>query len=85
MEAEELDMQVMEIFRRVLSAEHPSTLTNMVILAFTWQEEGRVAEAVMLLEEYVQLRTLISGANHSNTLSSSTALMGWETERLKVD
>jgi hypothetical protein len=85
MEAEELDMQVMENFRRVLSAEHPSTLTIMAILAFTWQEEGRVAEAIRLLEECVQLRTLILGANHSNTLSSSTALMGWETERLKVD
>jgi hypothetical protein len=35
MEAEELDMQVMENFRRVLSAEHPSTLTNIAILAFT--------------------------------------------------
>lgn len=35
MEAEELDMQVMENLRRVLSAEHPSTLTNMAILAIT--------------------------------------------------
>jgi hypothetical protein len=34
-EAEELEVQVMETFKRVLGAEHPDTLTTMNNLAFT--------------------------------------------------
>jgi hypothetical protein len=40
-EAEELFMQVMETFKRVLGAEHPDTLTSMNHLAYTWREQER--------------------------------------------
>jgi Tetratricopeptide repeat len=36
-EAEEMLMQVMERSLRVLGKEHPSTLTSMNNLAFTWK------------------------------------------------
>ena len=54
-------------------------------LAFTWKGQGRVAEAIKLMEECVQLRTLVLGADHPHTLSSSTVLIEWETERLEID
>jgi len=61
----------------LIGAEHPSTLTSMNNLAFTWKWQGRVAEAIKLMEECVQLRTLVLGGGHSDTLSSFTALIGW--------
>jgi hypothetical protein len=37
---EELEVQVMETIKRVLGAEHPSTLTSMGNLAATYWNEG---------------------------------------------
>ncbi|PVH98647.1 hypothetical protein DM02DRAFT_530734, partial [Periconia macrospinosa] len=37
-EAEELEVQVMETIKRVLGAEHPSTLTSMDSLASTYSK-----------------------------------------------
>ena len=39
-EAEELEAQVMETFKRVLGAEHPDTLTSMANLAWTYGNQG---------------------------------------------
>jgi hypothetical protein len=36
-EAEELEVQVRETRKRVLGAEHPSSLTSMNYLAYTWR------------------------------------------------
>ena len=49
-EAEELFVQVMETRKRVLGAEHPSTLTSMANLAF-----GR-KNGILLMEECFRLR-----------------------------
>jgi len=83
-EAEELEVQVMETRKRVLGAEHPSTLTSMNNLAFTWRGHGRDADAFKLMEECVTVRSRILGANHPDTLSSHTALLGWQTEELEI-
>ena len=40
-EAEQLDVQVLEMRRRVLGEEHPDMLTSMVILALTYQNQGQ--------------------------------------------
>ena len=40
--------QAMKTRKRVLSAEHPSTLTSMANLAFTWKNQGRFAGALQL-------------------------------------
>ena len=44
-EAEELEVQVMQISLRVLGEEHPSTLTSMANLAATYRNQGRWKEA----------------------------------------
>ena len=74
----------MEIRKKKLGADHPDTLASMNNLAFTWKEQKRVAEAIELMKQCVQLRTKVLGAEHPYTLSSSGALMIWKTESLKL-
>ena len=71
-------MQVIEISKRVLGEGHPSTLTSMNNLAFTWESQGRRAEAINLMEKCVDLRNRILGADHPATLSSSAACATWQ-------
>ena len=40
-EAEKLQVQVMKTRKRVLKEEHPDTLTSMVNLVATYQNQGR--------------------------------------------
>ncbi|EMD58161.1 hypothetical protein COCSADRAFT_104582, partial [Bipolaris sorokiniana ND90Pr] len=49
-EAEELDVQVMQMRKRVLGDEHPNTLTSTNNLAFTLQSQARREEALALME-----------------------------------
>ncbi|RJE18902.1 Phosphorylase superfamily [Aspergillus sclerotialis] len=70
-EAEELDVQVMETRKKVLGAEHPSTLTSMANLAFTWKMQGRGAEALDLLQNCVELQMKVLCVDHPDTLLSS--------------
>jgi hypothetical protein len=44
-EAEELKVQVMEMRKTVLGAEHPDTLASMNNLASTYKKQGRWKEA----------------------------------------
>jgi hypothetical protein len=83
-EVEELEVQVMEVGKRVRGVEHPDTLTSMNNLAFTWKEQGRDTEALNLMEECITVRTQILGTDHPDTLSSRTTLLGWQTEALEI-
>jgi hypothetical protein len=74
----------METFKRVLGAEHPSTLTSMANLASTYRDQGRGIEALKLMEECVTLQTRIIGTNHPDTLSSRTALLRWQTKEVEI-
>ena len=74
----------MEMRKRVLGPEHPDTLTSMNNLAFTWKWYGRDKEAMELMKECVALWTKVVGINHPQTLSSSTALLAWQTEELEI-
>ena len=47
-EAEQLDIQVMDMRKKVLGAEHPDTLTSMANLAVTYRDQGRRNEAEQL-------------------------------------
>src|SRR2546429_650313 len=49
------------------------------------KERGQDAEAIKLMEKCLQLRTLLLGADHPDTLSSSAALKWWQTSRLEID
>ena len=72
----------METRKRLLGAEHPSTLTTMNNLAFTWERQGRDTEALKLMEECVRLRTRVLGIDHPDTTSSFATLIRWQTEKL---
>jgi Tetratricopeptide repeat len=74
----------MEARKMKLGADHPSTLTSMANLAFTWKSQGRVDDAINLMEEFVILQTQTIGINHPNTSASQIILLGWQTERLRV-
>jgi hypothetical protein len=43
----------METKKRVLGAEHPSTVNVKVNLAFTFKAQGRDREALSLMEKYL--------------------------------
>jgi hypothetical protein len=83
-EAEPLQVQAMETWKRVLGAEHPDTLKSINNLAMTWKLHGRYLEALQLMEECVQLQTRILGENHPRTLSSSRILLEWQAENLEI-
>jgi hypothetical protein len=74
----------METSKKKLGADHPSTLTSMANLAFTWKGQGQDAEAVRLMRECVWLRQSILGIDHPHFISSSGTLAGWEAEQADV-
>lgn len=57
-EAEKLFVQVMEIRKTKLGADHPSTLMSMNSLAHTWQNMGKKSEAIDSMQEFIRLRKL---------------------------
>jgi hypothetical protein len=75
----------MKTSKTKLEADHPSTLTSMNNLAFTWEGLDRDTEALKLMEECVTVRIRILGTNHPHTLSSCATLLRWQTEELEID
>jgi DNA transposition AAA+ family ATPase len=73
-EAEELEVQVMEILKKKLGADHPDTLTSMANLAVTYSEQGREDEAEKLQIDVLELRKKKLGADHPSTLTSMANL-----------
>lgn len=49
-EAEELEVQVMELRKRVLGPEHPDTLTSMSNLAFPCKGQGKIKNFLALIK-----------------------------------
>ena len=47
-EAEQLEVQVMDMRKRLLGPDHPHTLTSMANLASTYSDQGRWNEAEQL-------------------------------------
>ncbi|KAK3898497.1 hypothetical protein C8A05DRAFT_18935, partial [Staphylotrichum tortipilum] len=72
-----LEVQVMETSKTKLGADHPHTLTSMNNLAFTWEVEGRHADALALMEHCAQARQRVLGADHPDTLSSLATVTKW--------
>jgi hypothetical protein len=71
--AEERNVQVMEMRKRVLGQEHPDTLTGMANLAFTWKSRESDVEALELMKACLLLRKQKLGADHPDTISSFRA------------
>lgn len=73
-------MQVVESRKRVLGAEHADALSSMSNLAFTWKDQDRNKETIILMIECVQLRERVLGPDHPFTSSSCAVLNRWERE-----
>ena len=61
-EAENLEVQVMYMRKKLLGAEHPDTLMGMANLASTYRHQGRWNEAEQLDVEVMVLRKKLLGA-----------------------
>jgi len=91
-EAEELEVRVIETRKRVLGAEHPSTLTSMANLALMYKDQGRWKEAENLEVQVKETSLRVLGKEHPSTLTiksnlaSTYAYQGWwkEAEYLGV-
>lgn len=70
-------MQVIEVEKRVLGAEHPLTLTSLHNLAIVYKGQGRHSGAIALMENILELRTKSLGANHPDTEDAASWLKEW--------
>ncbi|PIG87103.1 kinesin light chain, partial [Aspergillus arachidicola] len=73
-EAEELEVQVIELRKQVLGPEHPDTLTSMNNLASIYWNQGRWKEAEELGVQVMELYKQILGPEHPSTLTSMNNL-----------
>jgi hypothetical protein len=70
MEAEELDVKIMETRKKVLGEEHPFTLISMGHLAATYRNQERWKEAEELDVKVIETRKKVLGEEHPSTLTS---------------
>ena len=68
--AEQLEVQVMEMRKNLLGAEHPDTLTAIGNLASSYMHQGRWNEAEQLEVQVVDLRKKLLGEEHPDTLTA---------------
>lgn len=68
----------METRRRLLGEEHPSTLSSMANLASTWNKQGKIDEAITLLERCYKLQVHVRGPSHHHTVTSGSTLKKWQ-------
>jgi len=69
-----LEVQVMEIRKKVLGPEHLDTLTVMGSLASTYQSQGRWKEAEELQVQVMETWKKVLGPEHPDTLASMNNL-----------
>ncbi|KAJ7708541.1 hypothetical protein B0H14DRAFT_3172584 [Mycena olivaceomarginata] len=84
-DAEALFVVVMEVRKRVLGEEHPSTLTSMASLASTYRHQGHWKDAEALEVEVMEMRKRVLGEEHPDTLTSMGNLAStyWNQGRWK--
>ncbi|KAI3318819.1 hypothetical protein HD806DRAFT_511072 [Xylariaceae sp. AK1471] len=67
---EQMQLDVIELSRMLLSKTHPSTLTTMANLALTYYDQGRWKEAESLEVHVMETRKTVLGPDHPDTLTS---------------
>jgi tetratricopeptide (TPR) repeat protein len=72
--AEPLCLATVELRRRVLGKEHPSTLASLNSLATLYRIQGRYPEAEALFVNAVAVRRRVLGEGHPDTLLSMNGL-----------
>jgi hypothetical protein len=55
-EAEQLEVQVLDMRKKLLGAEHPDTLSSMGNLASTYHDQGKFDEAEQLEVQVLDMR-----------------------------
>ena len=68
--AEQLEVQVMDMRKKLLGAEHPDTLASMENLATTYSKQGRWNEAEQLQVQVMDMRKKLVGEEYPDTLTS---------------
>ena len=66
--AEQLEVQVLDMRKKVLGAEHPDTLKSMAKLASIYSSQGKWNEAEQLDIQVLDMRKELFGAKHPDTL-----------------
>jgi hypothetical protein len=72
----------METSKRVLGEEHPDTLRIMINLAFILNKQERTVEAILILENFLEVGKRVFGSQHPDILSSSKALEKWRRNNI---
>ena len=72
--AEQLQIQVFDMRKKLLGADHPDTITSMTDLARTYFSQGRWNEAEQIEAQGMDIRKKLFGTEHPDTLSSITNL-----------
>ncbi|KFY18198.1 hypothetical protein V492_00079 [Pseudogymnoascus sp. VKM F-4246] len=67
-EAEQLELQALDLWKRLLGEEHPDTIQSMANLASTWQQQGRSNDAEQLMLQVLDLRKSMLGEEHPDTI-----------------
>ncbi|KAH7095533.1 kinesin light chain [Paraphoma chrysanthemicola] len=73
-EAEELHVQVMKTYSRVLGEEHPYTLSSMIQLVSIYRNQGLLKEAEELGVQVIETAKRVLGEEHSYTQTSMSNL-----------
>lgn len=73
-EAEKLDLEVMDMFKRVGGEERPTTLTSMHNLVSTYRNQGKWKEAQELGRRVMEMKKRVLGEEHPSTLTSMASL-----------
>ena len=73
-EAEELQVEVIEISKRMLGEEHHFTLRARDMLAFIYMHQKRWNEAEALHLQAIEIERRVLGAEHPDTLASISEL-----------
>jgi tetratricopeptide (TPR) repeat protein len=68
--AEQLNVQIMDVRKKLLGAEHLYTLHSMANLASTYRNQGRWNEAEQLEVQVMDMKKKLLGAEHPDTLNS---------------
>ena len=69
--------EVLPLSRKVNGPEHPDTLVVMGNLADSYDDAGRMDDALTLREEVLSLRRKVLGPEHPDTLTALLAKNGW--------
>ncbi|KAI9652346.1 MAG: hypothetical protein M1829_001669 [Trizodia sp. TS-e1964] len=82
-EAEQLQVEVLELQKEVLGPNDPHTITARANLAATWRQQGRLKQAENLLVEVLEFQKEVLGPNNPKTIRSMAHLAAtlWQQGR----